>query len=82
MGADGTRWEATNVALSGLATICTIFEIARFIAEALTPWTVLFTHIIKLTCAVALMILDIVAHTKGIDGHYSTIGLALDSAFL
>ena len=81
----GTRtssWETANVGLAGVSTICTVFEIARFLAEALTPWTVLFTHIIKLTCAVALLVLDSVAHAQRIDGHYTAVGLALDVALL
>jgi hypothetical protein len=75
-------WESTNVALSFLASVCTMVEIARYISESLTPWTVLFTHTIKLTCASCLLALDVVAHVKVIDGHFSTIGLALDAAFM
>ncbi|KAL6852676.1 hypothetical protein ACO1O0_007224 [Amphichorda felina] len=75
-------WEATNIGLSGVSTVCTLFEIARFIGESLTPWTVLFTHTIKLTCATALLVLDSVAHARRIDGHYTAIGLGLDVALL
>lgn len=65
-----------------MSTVCTLFEIARFIGESLTPWTVLFTHTIKLTCATALLVLDSVAHARRIDGHYTAIGLGLDVALL
>lgn len=68
--------------LSGVSTVCTLFEIARFFAESLTPWTVLFTHIIKLTCAISLLVLDSVAHVQKIDGNYTAIGLGLDAAWL
>ncbi|KAG9251206.1 uncharacterized protein F5Z01DRAFT_639604 [Emericellopsis atlantica] len=75
-------WESTNVGLSFLASICTMVEIARYLAESLTPWTVLFTHTIKLTCAACLLALDIVAHIKVIDENFSIVGLALDAAFM
>jgi hypothetical protein len=40
------------------------------------------THIIKLTLALAVLALDIVAYLQGMDGHYSTIGLSLDCGLL
>lgn len=76
------RWESTNVGLSTVSTLCTIFEIARFIAESLTPWIILCTHTIKLACAAGVLSIDVVAHIKKIDSHYSIIGLAFSSALL
>ncbi|KFA62026.1 hypothetical protein S40285_02119 [Stachybotrys chlorohalonatus IBT 40285] len=75
-------WEVTNVGLSLVASICTFFEIYRYFAESLTPWTMLFTHVIKLTCAVAIMVLDIIVYTQRHDRHYSLIGLGIDAAFI
>lgn len=40
------------------------------------------THVIKLTLAVAVLALDVVAFLQRMDGHYSTIGLALDCGLL
>lgn len=78
----GLSWEVTNVGLSLVASICTFFEIYRYFAESLTPWTMLFTHVIKLTCAVAIMVLDIIVYTQRHDRHYSLIGLGIDAAFM
>lgn len=68
--------------MSAIATLCTLFEIARYVGEALTPWTMLFTHIVKLSCAGGVLALDIVVHLQGIDKQYSIIGLALDGALM
>ena len=62
--------------------MCTVFEVAKFISESLTPWTVLFTHVIKLACAGGLLAVDVVAHLRKVDGHYSAISLALDAGLL
>ncbi|KAM0297576.1 hypothetical protein ACHAPM_009307 [Fusarium culmorum] len=75
-------WEATNVALWFVASLCSFVEIAKYFAEALTPWTMLFTHVIKLTCAIATLALDIVVYTEKHDKHYSLVALALDCAFI
>ncbi|KAJ4249413.1 hypothetical protein NW762_012264 [Fusarium torreyae] len=75
-------WEATNVALWFVASLCTFVEIAKFFAESLTPWTMLFTHVIKLTCAIATLALDIVVYTEKHDKHYSLVALGLDCAFI
>ncbi|KAF4945514.1 hypothetical protein FGADI_11877 [Fusarium gaditjirri] len=75
-------WEATNVALWFIASLCSFVEIAKYFAEALTPWTMLFTHVIKLTCAIATLALDIVVYTEKHDKHYSLVALGLDCAFI
>lgn len=54
----------------------------KYFAEALTPWSMLFTHVIKLTCATAIMALDIVVYIQRHDRHYSLVGLGLDGAFM
>ena len=76
------RWECTNTGLSLLSVILTFVEVARLWSETLTPWTVLFSNIIKIVCAFAILALDIVVYLQRTDGHYSTIGLALDSIFM
>ncbi|KAF9764252.1 hypothetical protein IL306_002849 [Fusarium sp. DS 682] len=75
-------WEATNVALWFVASLCSFVEIAKYFAEALTPWTMLFTHVIKLTCAIATLALDIVVYTEKHDKHYSLVALGLDCVFI
>ncbi|WZH44744.1 uncharacterized protein QYS62_005772 [Fusarium acuminatum] len=75
-------WEATNVALWFVASLCSFVEIAKYFAESLTPWTMLFTHIIKLTCAIATLALDVVIYTEKHDKHYSLVALGLDGAFI
>lgn len=77
-----TRWESTNVAFSTLALVCTLIEIAKTAAETLTPFAMVCTHILKLTLALAMLALDIVVHIQGLDHEYSSVGLALDCAFL
>lgn len=75
-------WEATNIALWFVASLCTFVEIAKYFAEALTPWTMLFTHVIKLTCALATLVLDIVVYVQKHDKHYSLVALGLDCGFM
>ncbi|GAO18380.1 hypothetical protein UVI_02009910 [Ustilaginoidea virens] len=50
-----------------------------YVAEALTPWTMLFTHIIKLTCASAILALDVVVYSQRKE-YQSLVGLGLDIA--
>ena len=72
------RWEATNVSLSFVSAICTLVETGKYTGEALTPWTMLFTHIIKLACASAILALDVVIYTQGFDTNYSAVSIGLD----
>ncbi|KHN97139.1 uncharacterized protein MAM_04736 [Metarhizium album ARSEF 1941] len=72
-------WEATNVVMSFTAATCTLLEIFKFTSGALTPWTVLFTHIIKLTCASAILVLDVVVYAEQKE-YQSLIGIGLDVA--
>lgn len=68
--------------MSFIAALCTLFEIAKFTAESLTPWTMLFTHVVKLTCASAILALDVVVYVQRSDAHYSLVGLGLDAALM
>jgi len=75
-------WEATNIAMSFIIAICTFFEVARYFAESLTPWTMLFTHVVKLTCASAILALDVVIYVQRSDAHYSLVGLGMDALLI
>ncbi|UKZ87192.1 uncharacterized protein TrAFT101_002998 [Trichoderma asperellum] len=75
-------WEATNIAMSSVVALCTIFEIARYFSESLTPWTMLFTHVVKLACASAILALDVVIYVQRDDSHYSLIGLGMDGLLM
>ncbi|KAK0725336.1 hypothetical protein B0H67DRAFT_598617 [Lasiosphaeris hirsuta] len=79
-------WEATNVAFSTLALILTILEIAKTATEALTPFAMLCTHVLKLTLAFAMLGLDVTVNVQGTgtgsDKDYAIVGLALDCGFL
>lgn len=76
------RWECANIGLSVVSILCTGFEIAKYIGEALTPWIMVFTHVTKLCCASAILALGIVIHIKGIDRLFSIIGLVLSGLLL
>ena len=65
-----------------VAALGTFYEMAKYFAEALTPWTMLFTHIIKTTCAIAILALDAVVYAQRHDRHYSLVGLGLDVVFM
>ena len=41
-----------------------------------------FMHVIKLTCALAILALDIVVYTQRSEGNWSMVGLAIDSALM
>ncbi|CAM1504256.1 Fc.00g018470.m01.CDS01 [Cosmosporella sp. VM-42] len=75
-------WEVTNIILAFVAALGTFYEIGKYFAEALTPWTMLFTHVIKMTCAIAILALDAVVYAQRHDRHYSLVGLGLDGAFI
>ncbi|KAJ9148498.1 hypothetical protein NKR23_g4793 [Pleurostoma richardsiae] len=75
-------WECVNIGFSLLSLILTILEIARVTSERLTPMTMLFTHIIKLTCSFAILALDIVVYTARSEGHWSAVGLAIDCGLI
>ncbi|KAF7561841.1 hypothetical protein G7046_g2319 [Stylonectria norvegica] len=75
-------WEVTNIIMAVTATNCTFYEIIKFMAESLTPWTMLFSQIIKLTAAIAVLALDAVVYVHHEDRHYSLVGLGLDCVFI
>ncbi|KAI1086845.1 hypothetical protein F5B19DRAFT_487187 [Rostrohypoxylon terebratum] len=75
-------WEAVNVAFSFISLIITFVSIAKFIAEVLTPLPLLFSNILNLVFASAVLALDIVVYLNHTEKQYSLAGLAMDSALM
>ncbi|KAI0592917.1 hypothetical protein F4775DRAFT_57337 [Biscogniauxia sp. FL1348] len=75
-------WEGINILFSFISLIITLVSIARFIAEALTPLPLVFSSILGLTLAGAILALDIVVYVQHADRHYSLIGLGIDCALM
>jgi hypothetical protein len=42
----------------------------------------LFTHVVKLACASAILALDVVVYVQRDDSHYSLIGLGMDGLLM
>lgn len=68
--------------MSLIASLCTFVDVARYYTESLTPWTMLFTHIIKATCALAILALDITVYILLSEEKYSLVGIGLDAALM
>lgn len=69
----------------GLSTVClilTTIEISKLAAESLTPFVMVFTHVLKTTCTLAILGLDIVVYIWRTDGHWSLTGLVIDCALV
>ncbi|KAI1485527.1 hypothetical protein F5X96DRAFT_324730 [Biscogniauxia mediterranea] len=75
-------WEGVNILFSFISLLITLISIARFIAEALTPLPLVFSSILGLALAGAILALDIVVYVQHADRHYSLIGLGIDSALM
>ncbi|KAM3512985.1 hypothetical protein MY11210_003385 [Beauveria gryllotalpidicola] len=75
-------WEATNIAMSLVASLCTFVDIARYYTESLTPWTMLFTHVVKATCAFAILALDVAVYITLSEEKYSLVGIGLDGLLI
>ncbi len=75
-------WEATNIGFSVVSLLLSIVEISKYAAEALTPFFLLSSQVVKITLAVAELALDIVVYQMQSDRNYSIVGLALDCAML
>lgn len=76
------RWESVNIGFSLVCLLSTVYEMTRLASETLTPWTMLFTHVLKVTCSTATLALDIVVFVQRKDSHYSVVGLGLDCFLL
>ncbi|KAI5917411.1 hypothetical protein F4810DRAFT_46354 [Camillea tinctor] len=75
-------WEGVNILFSFISLIVTLVSIARFIAEALTPLPLVFSSILGLALAGAILALDVVVYVQHADRHYSLIGLGIDCALM
>ncbi|KAH7018313.1 uncharacterized protein B0I36DRAFT_37812 [Microdochium trichocladiopsis] len=71
-------WESANIGFSLICLVITLLSVARFVAEALTPASMLFGNLVSLVFSAAILALDIVIHVQGTDHRYSLIGLVLD----
>ncbi|KAK1971745.1 hypothetical protein LY78DRAFT_699032 [Colletotrichum sublineola] len=75
-------WESVNIGFALICLISTVYEVSKLAAETLTPWTMLFTHVLKIVCSLATLALDIVVFLQRKDSRYSVVGLGLDSFLL
>ncbi|KAF6801050.1 hypothetical protein CSOJ01_12052 [Colletotrichum sojae] len=75
-------WESVNIGFSLVCLLSTIYEVYRLASETLTPWTMIFTHVLKVTCSTATLALDVVVFVQRKDSHYSVVGLGLDCFLL
>lgn len=55
---------------------------AKLAAETLTPWTMLFTHVMKVVICCASLAVDIVWFLEQKDHRYTVAGLVLDIVLL
>lgn len=76
------RWEVVNIAFSLVSLLVTFISIARYIAEVLTPLSLLFGCILNMTLSAVVLALDIVIYVQRTDRHYSAAGLGLDTALM
>ncbi|PFH55232.1 hypothetical protein XA68_10325 [Ophiocordyceps unilateralis] len=75
-------WQIVNIVMATAIAGCTFFEMAKFVGEALTPWTMVLTHLIKLVCAVVVLVVDIAVYVLGQDARYSLVGIGLDLSLI
>ncbi|KXJ89456.1 hypothetical protein Micbo1qcDRAFT_235263 [Microdochium bolleyi] len=75
-------WEAAHIGFALICFFVTLISIARFVAEALTPASMLWCNIVSLVLAVAILALDIFVHVNKADLRFSIIGLVFDSILL
>ncbi|KAH6653824.1 hypothetical protein BKA67DRAFT_261489 [Truncatella angustata] len=75
-------WEIVNITFSAVSFIIDLVQIAKFIAEALTPFGMLFGNTVSLTLSMAILALDVVVYVQHTEKQYSLIALSLDCALL
>ncbi|RDA90162.1 hypothetical protein CP533_0527 [Ophiocordyceps camponoti-saundersi (nom. inval.)] len=75
-------WQVVNIGLASAMAGCTFFEMAKFVGEALTPWTMVVTHLVKLASAVVILGLDLAVLIVRREARYSLVGLGMDSALI
>jgi hypothetical protein len=77
-----SRWECVNVGFSFISFIIDLLQIAKFIAEALTPFGMLFGNVVSLVFSSAILALDVLVYVEHADKNYSILALALDCGLL
>lgn len=65
-----------------MSFVISTYQIAKFIAEALTPFSVLFGNTVSLTLSLAVLALDIVVYHQHSEKEYSIVALSLDCALV
>ncbi|KAK6078593.1 hypothetical protein SCUP234_06216 [Seiridium cupressi] len=75
-------WECVNIAFSTVSFILDLVQIAKFIAEVLTPFGMLAGNAVSLTLSLAILVLDVVVYVQHADKNYSIVALSLDCALL
>ncbi|ORY58767.1 uncharacterized protein BCR38DRAFT_376712 [Pseudomassariella vexata] len=75
-------WECFNIGFALISFIINLIQISKFIAEALTPFAMMFGNIISLVLSLAVLALDVVVYIQRADRHYSIVALAMDCALL
>ncbi|KAK8003518.1 hypothetical protein PG989_003237 [Apiospora arundinis] len=75
-------WEITNIAFSLASFVINAYQIAKFLAEALTPFGMMFGNILSVTLSIAILALDVVMYLQWTDKHYSIVALAMDCTLL
>lgn len=68
--------------MSLIVAVFNFIEIVRYANESLTPWTMLFTHVIKTAATAAILALDVVAYIILSEQHYSVISIVMDGILL
>ncbi|KAF4585941.1 hypothetical protein GQ602_005246 [Ophiocordyceps camponoti-floridani] len=73
-------WQIINIIFASATSVCTFFEMARFVGEVLTPRAMVMTHIFKLASGIIILALDVAVYVVRKDARYSLVGLGLDLA--
>ncbi|KAK8035419.1 hypothetical protein PG993_010414 [Apiospora rasikravindrae] len=75
-------WEVTNIAFSLASFIINAIQIAKFLAEALTPFGMMVGNILSVTLSSAILALDVVVYLQHTEKKYSIIALGMDCVLL
>ncbi|KAK7911311.1 hypothetical protein PG985_013792 [Apiospora marii] len=75
-------WEITNIAFSLASFIINAIQIAKFLAEALTPFGMVVGNVLSVTLSTAILALDVVVYLQHTEKKYSIVALGMDCALL
>lgn len=75
-------WEVTNIAFSLASFIINAIQIAKFLAEALTPFGMVVCNVLSVTLSTAILALDVVVYLQHTEKKYSIIALGMDCSLL